>query len=380
MNMAQIRFNKTLIRSVIIGIGVLLVGRVISGRLSKKDQGPEVKISFGERQVKVFKADPSDIPLIIELSGRLRAASRMELYAEVSGVLMNKQFRAGQRFQTGQVLAEINDDEFKAQVKAQKSALMAQISQAIPDITFDYPEQASSWKQFLASIDPGKPLPALPEGGSQTFRQFISARNILTTYYNIQSLEERLEKYEIRAPFSGVLSEVLLDPGALVRSGQKLGTLVSSGSFEMEAAVTRSDLLFLSLGNRVKLMGEDGKTEYEGKVIRVNDVVNPSTQLVSVYLSVQGQGLKEGMFLRAVIDGGKAKDAIRVKRQLCEGGKLYVADKDSSLRQQEVRIISYQGEYAVIDGVDAGLWVPASFISGAFEGLKIVPLEVSNKK
>lgn len=377
--MAQIRFNKTLVRSIIIGILILFAGRIISGRLSKKDQGAEVKISFGERQVKVFKANPGDIPLNIELSGRLRAASRMELFAEVNGVLESQQFRAGQRFQTGQVLARINDDEFRAQVRAQKSALMAQISQAMPDITFDYPDQAAAWKQWLTSIDPNRSLPELPEGGSQAFRQFISARNILSTYYNIQSLEERLKKYEIRAPFSGVLSEALIDPGALVRSGQKIGTLVSSGVFEMEAAVTRSDLRLLAQGRQVKLMGEDGKSSYTGTVVRINEVVNPNTQLVSVYLKVQGQGLKEGMFMRASIDGGTAKEAIRVKRQLCEGGKIYLTGKDSSLFKQEVRIISYQGEYAVIDGVEAGAWVPSSYISGAFEGLKVVPVEVSVK-
>lgn len=377
--MAQIRFNKTLVRSIIIGILILFAGRIISGRLSKKDQGAEVKISFGERQVKVFKANPGDIPLNIELSGRLRAASRMELFAEVNGVLESQQFRAGQRFQTGQVLARINDDEFRAQVRAQKSALMALISQAMPDITFDYPDQAALWKQWLTSIDPNRSLPELPEGGSQAFRQFISARNILSTYYNIQSLEERLKKYEIRAPFSGVLSEALIDPGALVRSGQKIGTLVSSGVFEMEAAVTRSDLRLLAQGRQVKLMGEDGKSSYTGTVVRINEVVNPNTQLVSVYLKLQGQGLKEGMFMRASIDGGTAKEAIRVKRQLCEGGKIYLTGKDSSLYKQEVRIISYQGEYAVIDGVEAGAWVPSSYISGAFEGLKVVPVEVSVK-
>lgn len=377
--MAEIRFNKTLVRSVIIGILILVAGRIISGRLSKKAEGSDVKISFGERQVKVFRANPGDIPLVIELSGRLRSANRMELFAEVNGVLESQQFRAGQRFQAGQVIAQIDDNEFSAQVRAQKSALMAQISQAMPDITFDYPDQAAVWKQWLTSIDPNRPLPTLPEGGSQAFRQFISARNILSTYYNIQSLEERLKKYEIRAPFTGVLSEVMLDPGALVRSGQKLGTLVSSGSFEMEAAVTRSDLRFLSQGSTVKLMGEDGKSAYTGTVVRMNEVINPSTQLVSVYLRVQGKGLKEGMFMRASIDGGTAPKAIRVKRQLCEGGKIFIAGKDSSLHQQDVQIISYQGEYAVIDGIETGAWVPITYISGAFEGLKVVPVEVSIK-
>lgn len=187
----------------------------------------------------------------------------MDLYAEVSGILHNNSFKSGQRFGSGQSIAVIDDSEYKAQLTAARSSFMGLLSQSLVDISLDYPEEAATWQAFLNNIQPNQKLPDLPKIENNQLKRFLSGRNILSNYYTIQSQEVRLNKYRITAPYSGLLSETSIYPGTLVQSGQKIGTFVQQGTYELETAVTRSDLIFLKKGSKVSLKSQALSKEYQ---------------------------------------------------------------------------------------------------------------------
>lgn len=371
--MSKFILNKTLTRSIILGVGIILIAAFINKRLSNAapKQGP--KISFRDKVVDVVKAEPSSIDVKIKVSGRLQSTKRMEIYSEVTGVLTNQNFKAGNRFGTGQVVAAIDNREFSAQLKAQKSAYLGLLSQALPDITIDYPENAEAWKNFISNIDPSKPLPPLPEVNNQQLKQFLSSRNILTNYYTIIGQQERLNKHTITAPYSGVLSEVLIDPGTLVRAGQKIGTYVQQGSYELEASLSKQDLEHLSLGKKVQLRSDESDKVYTGVISRINSVIDPNTQMMSAFLTVQGEGLREGLYLTAVIDGGTVNDALKVKRNLITDGRIFSVQSDSTLKLLDIKVMNYDQDMAIITGVEEGTLLPTQMVSGGFEEMKIIP-------
>lgn len=372
--MAKISMNKTLARSIILGVAVIFLAVFISKRLSKTENKKGPKISFREKVVDVIIADPRQIPIEIKVSGRLQAKKRMEIYAEVTGVLTNQNFRAGSRFSAGQTIAGIDSREFSAQLKAQKSAFMGLLSQAMADITLDYPAEAQNWKKFTAAIEPSKPLPELPELSNQQLKQFLSGRNILTNYYTIIGQQERLRKHNISAPYSGVLIEALIDPGTLVRAGQKIGTFVQQGTYELETSLSKQDLSHLELGKKITLKSDESNKTYTGIISRINSVIDPNTQMMSAFLTVNGNELREGLYLNAIVDGGTAEDAIQIKRNLLiEGNKLYTVHSDSTLKLLNINILSFNKDYAIISGVNKGTLVPEQMISGAFEEMKITP-------
>ena len=228
--MSEQLFNKNLGRSIIIGAIILVVGYVVKRQLSKKDEKATPKISFRSKIVETIPAAPSALPINVNVSGRLLATNRMDLYAEVSGILRNNSFKSGQRFGSGQSIAVIDDSEYKAQLTAARSSFMGLLSQSLADISLDYPEEAATWQAFLNNIQPNQKLPDLPKIENNQLKRFLSGRNILSNYYTIQSQEVRLNKYRITAPYSGLLSETSIDPGTLVRSGQKIGTFVHGTS------------------------------------------------------------------------------------------------------------------------------------------------------
>jgi len=375
--MSKPQFNKNLVRSIILGAGIILLGWLIQVLLSKKNDKAGPNISFQSKVMETTAATPATIVINIAVSGRLKATNRIELFAEVTGILENQDFNAGQSFSRGQNIASIDDSEYRAQLIAARSTFMGLISQSLADISMDYPAEASKWKNFLQEIKPNQNLPKLPSADNRQLKQFLSGRNILGNYHTIQSQEIRLNKYRISAPYSGTLSETAIDPGTLVRAGQKMGTFVQQGSYELEAAVTRNDLNFLKKGSKVTLKSAELDQEYIGTVSRINSTINPTTQQVSVFLTVRGKDLKEGLYLDAVINAGIAKDAIVVDRNMLRDGQsIYtVSEKDSTLRVMTIEVISFSEDKAIIKGIASGVLLPKDQINGAFEGMKVVPQE-----
>ena len=71
-------------------------------------------------------------------------------------------------------------------------------------------------------------------------------------YYSIKNIEKRLSKYNITAPFNGVLTEALVTKGTLIRPGQKLGEFIDTSVFEIELAIEKRLLSIRKIKRRTR--------------------------------------------------------------------------------------------------------------------------------
>ncbi|MEY3965652.1 MAG: hypothetical protein RL263_821 [Bacteroidota bacterium] len=369
----ELRGNKTLVRSLVLGIAAILLSVFISKKLSAPKETKAPLTSFRTKTVEVSEVILQSNRLNVVASGRLKAQNRFEVYAEVTGVLQNANFRKGARIGEGSPIAVIDSKEFEGQLKSQRSAFLGLVSQVMPDIQIDHSSEFASWEAFIQKIQVEKSLPELPVVNSTSLKKFLSARSVLTTYYNIKSLEERLAKYRIAAPYLGVLVETNIEPGALVRAGQKIGTFVQPGVFELEASVVPSQLKYLREGQSVQLTSE-GKA-YSGRILRFNEVVDLQTQMVSVIIQINHPELKEGQFFEMNIAAAEVNGSIEIARNLLSNEQtvFLVNDKDSTLVVKPVIIHGYKGQKALVSGLEAGTILVSQQISGGFEGMKVVP-------
>jgi len=246
------------------------------------------KKTFKPKATKVIKTvftevvENTAIPIVVTANGNLTAKERVELFAEVQGVFRkgSRLFKEGQSYNKGETIISIDDSEYAASVQSAKSNLFNQLTAIMPDLRLDYPEIYPKWQGYLSSFDMSKSTPALPEMKSEQEKFFISGRGILTSYYNVKNLEQRLSKYRISAPFSGVLTEALVTEGSLVRSGQKLGSFISPDVYELEVSVSKSYTDLLKVGESVVLTNLDDDTKYKGTVTRINGSIDQATQTV----------------------------------------------------------------------------------------------------
>ncbi len=371
----MLKGNKTLVRSIVLGVSVILLSIFISKKLSAPKISVAPKISFRENLVPVKPASFEVHQVQLSSSGRVKALDRMEIYAEVGGTLLGTKFRPGMSFKKGDVLVQIEDREFSAQLKAQRSAFLGLMSQVLPDIAIDYTNEHAQWAAFASQINVQLMLPELPELTNNKLKSFLSGRNVLNQYYSIKSQEERLAKHRIIAPYNGVLAEANIQPGTLVRVGQRIGLFLNPNIFELEAAVPESQLSQWSVGKNVQLFNEKGVAIGNAQVTRVNATINTQTQLVNIYLRVTGAQIKEGQYFNFTAGGATVSKSMEITRSwLSERNTVFAVDpKDSSLYELPVNVEAIEGDKAIVTGFEEGVWILQRAVAGAFEGMKVVP-------
>ena len=246
------------------------------------------------------------------------------------------------------------------------------IASILPDINLDYPEASLKWKEYLNNYDIGKSVPKLPEATTNKEKLFITGRNIYTTYYNVKNLEERLAKYTIRAPFSGALTEALVTEGTLVRGGQKLGSYIDPGAYEMQVSIPSSYSQLLKAGKQVTLSNIENTKQYTGKVIRVNENVDLNSQTISAFIEISNDELKEGMYLQANLFAKNVEDAIEVPRSLLlEGNKIFYVSNDSILKTLDVEPVYFSEKQVVLKGVPDETKIITKAVQGGYDGMLV---------
>ena len=147
--------------------------------------------------------------------------------------------------------------EYYASVQSAKSNLYNTLAAIMPDLRLDFPDVYQKWQTYLSGFDLAKTTPKLPEMNSDKENYFITGRGIVSSYYNVKNLEQRLSKYVIAAPFSGILTQALVTEGSLIRSGQKLGEFINPSVYEMEVALSKDYASLLKVGESVLLNSLD---------------------------------------------------------------------------------------------------------------------------
>ena len=339
---------------------------------NKKERGPrpERKIITGAF-VQTVKNTSS--PITITTSGNLRAKNRLELYSEVQGIFnhSSRPFKPGTWYKKGESLLELDNTDEVIGLKAQKSSLYNQLVLLIPDLKFDYPEVVAKWEEYVRHFDVNQPLPELPEPESDKEKLFLSGRNIYTAYYNVENLESQLRYFTIRAPYSGILTEALVDQGALIRPGQKLGEFIDPSVYELEVSINTAYGDLLSVGKTVELHNVEKTKSWTGKVIRVNALVDPASQTIPTFIQVSGKSLKEGMYLEADVTAKEEQNTFEVNRKLLvDDHKLFVV-RDSVLDLVSVEPVYFKENTVVVKGLTDGTQMVSRVIPGAYVGMLV---------
>ncbi len=315
----------------------------------------------------------ADTPISVKASGNLAARDRIEIFAEVQGIFESSahRFKPGVYYKEGDLLILLNSDEHRANLKAQKSQLYNQVVSILPDLRFDYPEAFQKWESYANSFSVENRLQALPASSSDREKLFIASKPINSTWYTIKNSEERLAKYSIYAPFNGILTESNIDKGALIRVGQKLGEFINPSNYELEVALNSSYADLLKVGNSVTLSNVEGSKTWNGKVSRLNSLIDPNTQTLQAYIRVNGKGLREGMYLEANLKAKNEANTYEVSRKLiAENNKIYILEGDQ-IKLSEIEIVHFTETTAIVRGLADGTEILERSLPGSYDGMTV---------
>lgn len=367
--------------TVILALIVLAVAFGVKKKLESRKK-PTMKQRSKTMPLAFVKAvENVDMPVIIPASGSIVAKEKIKLFSEVQGILepTTKEFKAGVAFKKGEVLYKLNKDEFYTNLLAQRSSFQNLVVSLMPDLRLDYTESYEQWQNYLNDFDIHKKLVELPEPKTDKEKRFIAAKNIYTNYYSIKNLEIKLDKYTIYAPYNGILTEAFITPGSLVSPGQLLGEFVNPMVYEMEVAINNGLAAKLVVGDRVEVKDlENSNLFYDGRILRINEKVDLTSQTVNLFIELKGQDLKEGMYLKAYLQSKVLTNIVEIPRNLLVNQNQVYLVSDSLLHLTNIKLIHQNEQSIIVRGLKDDEKLLVKPVPKAFEGMKVAPVDGEN--
>lgn len=179
---------------------------------AEQDQGSE---EFARViNVEVREVQPRPFVEQIRLTGTVRAERDVQVAAEEAGVVEEVLAEKGSWLEVGAPIARLNDDILLAQVD------QARAQAELAEQTWD--RRKRLWEEDRV--------------GSEI--AYLEARFAAEqTAANLRSLEERLARTTIRAPFSGILEDRTVEVGTMVSAGQPVARMVDRTPVKITAGV-----------------------------------------------------------------------------------------------------------------------------------------------
>jgi membrane fusion protein (multidrug efflux system) len=205
----------------------------------------------------------------LELQGDVSTKQNVLIYPEMAGTLQKVYVNEGDRVSKGQLLATIDDGGMSSQLSQLKSQA------TLAKTTFERQERL--WKQNI---------------GSEI--QYLQAKTNYESSENMVSqAQSQLGKSSIRAPFSGIIDNVIKDQGTVVAPGQgsEVFRLVNLSDMFIEVEVPETYLGSVVKGKEAlvyfPVLGDSIAT----KIRETGNFINPSNRSFEVEIPVPN---KEG--------------------------------------------------------------------------------------
>ena len=312
----------------------------------------------GPVTVTTVVVEKKDIPLIIEATGTIVSNNIVDIRPMITNTVSKILVKDGQEVKAGDLLFVLDDRNDKANYEKLK---------ALAD---DAQSQYLRAKELVA-------------------KNFISKAGLETTSANAKSAmaaakaaEVQLSFDYIKSPIDGRAGIVNVFLGSLVQASNVVSTATSStATSSVGAMVTITQLNPINVqfiipekdiptilenqldGEALSVqvtVGDSGKKTYDGKVLVIDNQVDPSIGAVRVKAQIPNEAmtLLPGQFARVFLSANTLKDALAIPSQAIimspRGKVVYIVDKDDKAVSKPVKVLyEYKGQ-AVVDGIATG--------------------------
>jgi RND family efflux transporter MFP subunit len=201
----------------------------------------------------------------------------------------------------------------------------------------------------------------LIETGQMKEQVMASAKGLTQAEIDVKIAQMELDKTKIKAPFSGIITDVKVSPGETISAGRELFTLVDISQIKVQAKVLESEVGKMKAGHQASLRfsAYPGKV-FRGRVEAISPVINPEDKTCTLHILVENPAgeIKPGMHADVEIAADIYKDRLLVPQEavLVRGGRKLVFVVEEDLAKWRYIEVGLENEdYAeVLDGVKEG--------------------------
>lgn len=301
----------------------------------------------------------------VPIIGRLVAVQSGKVSAEVGGAVRNLAVSVGDHVEAGDLIARLDDETVRGQLAVQQSQVQEGLAE-LGALEADLLLAEQDMKRQFDLKKSGAFSRAKHEDAIQKVARakanILRAKAVIETRKATRRLSEiTLSKSEIRAPYSGVVSEKLTEKGAYVRAGDSVVALVSDSSLEVEADVPSTRLKGLSAGVSVKFSLADGRV-FDAVVRALLPTENPMTRTRPVRFTPKFEnsvsGLADAQTVTVNVPLGASRQILTVHKDaiIKRGGEslVYVVANETA-EARTVRLGESTGaRIEITSGIEAG--------------------------
>ena len=310
----------------------------LNDKISELDTNKKVPL------ITTFTAKKEEFAHFLELQGNVQTKQNVLIYPEMAGQLRSVFVKEGQKVTKGQVLGRIDDGGMANQLAQVVSA------EAFAKTTFD--RQKRLWDQKI---------------GSEI--QYLQAKTNYESQKNaVENLKRTLGKYSIRAPFSGVIDDVMKEQGTVVAPGpgSEIFRIVNLSKMYIETAVPESYITSIKKGKKVSVEFPVLGTTINSTVRQAGNFINPSNRTFKVEVAVDNKdrSIKPNLTAKLKINDYTNKEALLIPQSIISenaNGEQYVyvvtdlKDKIGKAKQVIIVTGKTQGDVVeVLKGIQKG--------------------------
>jgi RND family efflux transporter MFP subunit len=327
------------------------------------------------RSVKLLTVGASELNVQAEYAAEVRARVESRIGFRVGGKMIMRQAEVGQRVQAGQVLAEIDVQDFVLAAQAAQAQVVGARSQR--DLA------AADYKRYEALLAQNFISPAELERRSATLK--AAQASLDQAMAQAQSQSNQASYAKLTAPSAGVITGVEAEAGQVVSAGQPVFRFAQDGPRDAVFAVPEQVVATLKIGQKMSATLSGNAQNFLGKVREIGASADPLTRTFAVKLALdKAEALPLGMSLNVHAPqlAGSQPEVLKVPtsaiRQESGQSAVWVFDpQTSTVSIQVVQVATADGNEVVIAaGLRPGQQIVSAGVHVLSPGQKVNPLNL----
>jgi RND family efflux transporter MFP subunit len=302
--------------------------------------------------VRVMEIQPTQLPLVAEVIGRLAPNREVTLAAEVGGVVAGYAADTGDRVEKDKVLVSLDPSDYRLALKE------AEASFTVARTRLDLALKAYNRSKSLL---PRKVI--TQDAYDRAESEYLSAAASLERVTVLVDVAKaQLAKTRIHAPFDGHAAARMIETGQMVGAGQPLMKIIDSDPMRVRIWLSEKEYVRLDKKDPVLIVMENfPEAVITGSIDRIDIAADERTNTfgVEILLDNSNLALKAGMTARVRITTAVIPDAILIPQSTVlyrmDRQEVFIAGSDNRAILRQIKLgVSSDEKIEVREGLSAG--------------------------
>ncbi len=333
--------------------------------------------------VALTKVARASLQAYVEVVGSLVGAQTVDIVPRAQGRLQTIGVRIGDPVSKGQVLAKVEDQELREQLRqadASFEVARATIRQREADLSFAKTNLDRNKSLFDRSLLPRQSLDDAEARYQAAQAQLdLAQAQLQQASSRREELRINLGNTTVYSPVTGFVAKRFVDPGAFVTQNVTLLSVVDISTVRLVVNLVERDLRKVSVGAGASVEVDAYPGElFEGRVARVAPVLDPATRTAEMEIEIPNRSarLKPGMYARVRLISANKENALVVPKSAVidsQGRKgVFLVRNGQALLRVVTLGLEEADRIEVTDGLTEGDEVVSTGATSLRDGAKVL--------